>query len=48
LLCEVASLYKIEAEELLELAKVAQLEAMEHQIKEKQTKALRLFRKDQK
>lgn len=47
LLCEMSVLYEIEVEELLDLAKVAQLEATKSQIEAKQSEALRLFRKDQ-
>lgn len=46
LLCEMAGLYGVDAEELLQLAKKALLEQTRTDIEEKQTAALRLFRKN--
>jgi transcriptional regulator with XRE-family HTH domain len=44
-LCEMASLYGGDVDEVLELAKKARLKATEQQIVERQSEALRLFRK---
>lgn len=46
LLCEMATLYKANIEELLDLAKTESLENVQRQIEVKQSEALRLFRKN--
>lgn len=48
LLCDISLLYGVDVEELLTLAKAAQLEATKQQIDLRHTEALKLFRKDQK
>jgi transcriptional regulator with XRE-family HTH domain len=48
LLCEMARIYGVDAEELLELAKKTLLEQTRIGIEEKQGEALRLFRKNRK
>jgi transcriptional regulator with XRE-family HTH domain len=47
LLCEMASLYGANIEELLELAKIAQLDSKRLLIEHQQSEALRLFRRSQ-
>jgi transcriptional regulator with XRE-family HTH domain len=46
LLCEMAALYHVGPEELLELAKAAQLQATKRHIDATQSEALRMFRKN--
>jgi transcriptional regulator with XRE-family HTH domain len=48
LLCRMAGEYGCDVEELLELAKQAQLKAVEQQIDSKQSEALKLFRRSKK
>ncbi len=48
LLCQIANVYEIPAEELLELAKSKQIADVKKTIEEKQASALALFRKGKK
>lgn len=48
LLCEIADIYGISAEELLELAKIDHLDRVQRQIESKQASALALHRKARK
>lgn len=47
LICEISEVLKLDAEELLTLAKASQLRKTEEQIKERHSSALSLFRKSQ-